>query len=81
MHQQVTYAIASTGPRSTTQAEDVRTWGRKGATARIRKGKKAMRKREALSTMSKVEWIVALLILAAVAVALALFNYAVPMSG
>jgi|RhiMetdeSRZDD1v2_1073273.scaffolds.fasta_scaffold105914_5 hypothetical protein len=31
--------------------------------------------------MSKVEWIIALLVLAVVAVALALFNYAVPMLG
>ena len=31
--------------------------------------------------MSKVEWISALLVLAVVAVALALFNYAVPMLG
>jgi hypothetical protein len=31
--------------------------------------------------MSKVEWMIALLVLAVVAVALALFNYAVPMLG
>jgi hypothetical protein len=31
--------------------------------------------------MSKVEWISALLVLAVVAVALALFNYAIPMLG
>jgi hypothetical protein len=31
--------------------------------------------------MSKVEWIIALLVLAVVAVALALFNYAIPMLG
>jgi len=31
--------------------------------------------------MSKVEWIIALLVLAVVALALALFNHAVPMAG